>query len=220
MSVTAPHHEVGIDAAELGALVSAEESTRRLRIVDAALSMVLERDLRSLSLEDVATRAGVSRATLYRWFPGGREELLDAALQTEVARLFSSLAAELVLTTSAEATCVTFLVGAARRLAPTTPLAALLADRTGTVGGAVTFEVLGRALEIGSDFLWPFFARVMHPSAAHRASELTMRVGLSYFFGPDAGIDLATQDGVEHLVARHVTPKFDALSSARQCGGG
>jgi AcrR family transcriptional regulator len=40
------------------------------------------------TMEDVARQADLSRATLYRAFPGGREEVLDAVVTWEVARFF------------------------------------------------------------------------------------------------------------------------------------
>jgi AcrR family transcriptional regulator len=40
------------------------------------------------TMDDVAQEAGVSRATLYRAFPGGRDEVLDATVVWEVGRFF------------------------------------------------------------------------------------------------------------------------------------
>ena len=45
-----------------------------------------------LGLEAVAREAGLSRATLYRVFPNGRDELLRTALATEVAEFWRNLA--------------------------------------------------------------------------------------------------------------------------------
>ena len=45
------------------------------------------------TVDDIARQAGVSRATIYRVFPGGRDEILAAVVDTEVARLFSALGA-------------------------------------------------------------------------------------------------------------------------------
>ena len=44
------------------------------------------------TLDDVAREAGCSRATVYRTFPGGKEEVVAAVVDTEVARLFSAIA--------------------------------------------------------------------------------------------------------------------------------
>ena len=43
------------------------------------------------SVEDVAQAAGVSRATMYRYFPGGRSELIDAVVTWEYRRFFLAL---------------------------------------------------------------------------------------------------------------------------------
>jgi AcrR family transcriptional regulator len=42
-------------------------------------------------VEDIARQAGVSRATVYRWFPGGRDELVSAAVTRAVADFFAAL---------------------------------------------------------------------------------------------------------------------------------
>ena len=42
-------------------------------------------------MADAAREAGLSRATVYRYFPGGRGELLDAVVAWEYARFFARL---------------------------------------------------------------------------------------------------------------------------------
>ncbi len=49
--------------------------------------------LSRISVEEVAREAGVSRASVYRWFPGGREQLVDEAITWEVGRFLTRLAA-------------------------------------------------------------------------------------------------------------------------------
>jgi AcrR family transcriptional regulator len=57
--------------------------TVRSRILDTALDLVGRHGLAELSMDELAARAGVSRATLYRLFPG------KAALFAELIRRFS-----------------------------------------------------------------------------------------------------------------------------------
>lgn len=58
------------------------------RAMDATYVEVAERGLGALTVEAVAVRAGASRATLYRHFPGGRDELVARTIDREVERFF------------------------------------------------------------------------------------------------------------------------------------
>src|SRR5690242_19244287 len=58
----------------------APEPTARRRILDAALDHVARDGLAKLSMDDLAATAGVSRATLYRLFPG-KSALFDELIQ-------------------------------------------------------------------------------------------------------------------------------------------
>lgn len=69
----------------LEALAVQPEPAARERILDAAFVLVGARGLTALSMDDLATRAGVSRATLYRLFPG------KPALFTSLIRTYSPM---------------------------------------------------------------------------------------------------------------------------------
>jgi AcrR family transcriptional regulator len=69
----------------LEALAVEPEPGARERILEAALDMVGANGLTALSMDDLATRASVSRATLYRLFPG------KAVLFTSLVKAFSPL---------------------------------------------------------------------------------------------------------------------------------
>jgi len=69
----------------LAALAVSPEPAARERILDAALAMVGARGLAALSMDELADRAQVSRATLYRLFPG------KSALFTSLIYAYSPL---------------------------------------------------------------------------------------------------------------------------------
>jgi AcrR family transcriptional regulator len=50
----------------------------RQAILAAAVELLLERGLHAMSMEDVAARAGVGKATIYRWWPSRELLALDA----------------------------------------------------------------------------------------------------------------------------------------------
>jgi AcrR family transcriptional regulator len=62
------------------------------RMLDAAQRLVMQTGARRLSLTEVATRAGVSRPTLYRYFTS-KEELIEALGKREYRRFNTAMAA-------------------------------------------------------------------------------------------------------------------------------
>lgn len=60
--------------------LSVEE--RRAQLLDAALTLFAHRAPEEVSLDDVAEAAGVSRPLVYRYFPGGKQQLYEAALRS------------------------------------------------------------------------------------------------------------------------------------------
>ncbi|HET9411080.1 MAG TPA: helix-turn-helix domain-containing protein [Candidatus Dormibacteraeota bacterium] len=79
------YREFGSRAALVDALRLDPEPAARDRVLRAALELVGDAGLTALSMDELATRAGVSRATLYRLFPG------KPALFVGLVRTFSPL---------------------------------------------------------------------------------------------------------------------------------
>jgi AcrR family transcriptional regulator len=69
------------------------EIETRVRLFDATLLCALDSGF-SFSLEQVARAAGLSRATIYRYFPGGKDQLISEAIAWEVGRFFTRLEQE------------------------------------------------------------------------------------------------------------------------------
>jgi AcrR family transcriptional regulator len=60
---------------------------RRSQLITAALALFAHRAPEDVSLDDVAEEAGVSRPLVYRYFPGGKQQLYEAALRTAADEL-------------------------------------------------------------------------------------------------------------------------------------
>ena len=73
---------------------SGEGSTHR-RIVDAAYGCMARDGIAAATVESIARDAGVSRATVYRAFPGGRDELATAAVTAGVTQFLAGLRADI-----------------------------------------------------------------------------------------------------------------------------
>jgi len=72
--------------------VAGKVTDTRTRIIDAVVSLAETTGLRKLAMEEVAQRARVGRATLYKHFPG-RDALIGAVVQTELAKFFADVRA-------------------------------------------------------------------------------------------------------------------------------
>ena len=62
---------------------------RREQLIDSALALAAQEGHENLAFEKVANRAGVTRNLVYHYFPGGRQELLEAAVHRAGEQLSS-----------------------------------------------------------------------------------------------------------------------------------
>ncbi len=143
-----------------------DRSSTRVRIVDGALRCLARQGVAKTTVDDIARESGLSRATLYRTFPGGREAVLGAVVETEAARLTSALAVVMGEAEDLEDVLVAGMVEAARRLRSHAALAYVLTHEPGVILPHLTFAELDRILLVVGDAAAPFFARWLQPEQA------------------------------------------------------
>jgi AcrR family transcriptional regulator len=68
---------------------------RRDHVIETTIRCIESSGLRAISLDDIADAAQVSRATIYRYFPDGRDQLISEAVTREVSRFFGQIESEL-----------------------------------------------------------------------------------------------------------------------------
>ena len=66
----------------------AVDLTVRERILEAGLACVARYGMAKTTVEDVARLAGLSRATVYRYFPGGKDQVIREVIACEMGRFF------------------------------------------------------------------------------------------------------------------------------------
>jgi AcrR family transcriptional regulator len=76
----------------MSSVTQADPLTLRDRLLGATYRCVERFGLGKTTVEDVVKESGVSRATIYRQFPGGRDELLLETVGWELANYFNELA--------------------------------------------------------------------------------------------------------------------------------
>jgi AcrR family transcriptional regulator len=186
-------------------------SPHRVRVIDATLVCLARHGTLKTTVDDIARQAGVSRATVYRVFPGGRDEVLAAVVDTEMARLFSALGVRLGEATGLSEALVNGLVEASTRVRGHAALAYLVEHEPEMVLGHLAFDESDRLLSTASRFVAPFLARWTSPVEAGRVAEWATRIVLSYAIAPSATMDLTDPVRATHLVETYVLPGISAL---------
>jgi TetR/AcrR family transcriptional repressor of lmrAB and yxaGH operons len=70
---------------------STKAEAKRARIVNAARSLFSRKGFEETSLEDIGKDSSLGKASLYYYFPDGKESIFAAAVQVDVGDLFQTL---------------------------------------------------------------------------------------------------------------------------------
>lgn len=179
------------------------------RVLDAAKACVERWGMAKLTIDDIAAEAGVSRATLYRMFPGGKDVLFDALRVRELEDFFTRLGAHLRGADSLEEVVVRAVVFATRDLRADQHLAAMLASEPGYTASELTVEGLPRIIRVAGLFIVPMVDDYLPRSEASRLVELLARLVISYFLVPSEQVDLADTESARAFLHSFVLPAFD-----------
>jgi AcrR family transcriptional regulator len=180
----------------------------RERIMFAAVHQCEEFGLRRTTMDDVARRAGLSRATLYRHFES-KDALVQAVILAEAERFFAKLDVALGELRGSEERLVegfSFALHYVRRHAllrkllrtePEALLPYLFGDSRliPIVTEAVARRIPGDARHGSVD-----------PDDARSAAELVARLVLSLALTPDSSLGIEDPDGARRLARRYLVP--------------
>ncbi len=184
----------------------------RDRVLDAAKRCCERWGVAKVTVDDIAAESGVSRATLYRLFPGGRDVLYEALRVRETEEFMATLTEHVAGATTFEDVVVRGVVGATRMLQTDEHLKLMLASEPGEVLTDLTVAGLPRIFRVATVFLTPFFAPYIGREQSARLAEWLARVVLSYFLAPSRYVDLADEASATEFVRSFVLPAFEPSS--------
>jgi AcrR family transcriptional regulator len=183
------------------------------RVVDAMLDCIGRWGLGKTTADDVARTAGISRATLYRTFPGGMEVVFDAVIRHETARFFQTVTARLDDADGLDDVLVIGIVEAARFLEGHQALEYVLLHEPERVLPAFGFDRLARTLAVASGFVTPHLARFVPDEAAAAAhAEWVVRNFFSYALNPSPTLSLTDEAAVRRFVTTYLMPAITAIA--------
>jgi len=181
-------------------------SDAREDLLQAAFDSVSRYGMAKTTVEDVARAAGRSRATVYRLFPGGRDELFSAMVGRELERFFVGLAAAVAGATDLVGVLEVALVHAHREIAGHAVLQQLLGSEPEQLLPVLATEE-DRLHERVVAFLRPLVERELSTGRVRSgvdpevATRYVASLGLSIMSTP-GGIDLDDPVAVRSVV-RH-----------------
>jgi AcrR family transcriptional regulator len=186
------------------------------RVVAAALRCIARWGVAKTTADDIAREAGVSRATLYRAFPGGRDVVLGSVLRHEVGRFFTTVSSELDRCETLEDLLVTGLVEAHAFLEGHDALRYLIAHEPERILPGASLDRLARIVALAAAFAEPHLARFLPEEHAGLAAEVVTRLTVSLALIPSTRADLGDPASVRHLVTSILLPGLGALSTTRR----
>ena len=175
-----------------------------------ATKLCLERwGFAKVTVDDIANEAQVSRATIYRMFPGGRDVLFEAMRVRELEEFFADLESQIGGLDSLEDVVVRSVVTATRRLRGDEHLALMLAAEPGTVLNQLTSGGVPRIVRMAVTFLVPFVEPYVGRQGAERLIDVLSRLTISYVLAPSDAVDLSD----EKSARRFLCPIIEALTT-------
>jgi len=185
------------------------------RVLDAARRCCERWGRNKVTVDDIAAEAGLSRATIYRIFPGGKDNLFEAMRQRGTEDFFVNLSASLGGAASFEDLIVQAVMNATRALRDDEHLRLMLASEPGDVVHELTVQGLPVILRVATEFLTPWFAPHIGEERSGELAEYLSRVVLSYFLAPSVHVDLSDESSATQFVHRFVLPAFSGLPAGR-----
>ncbi len=186
------------------------------RVLDAAKRCCERWGMAKVTVDDIAAEAGLSRATLYRLFPGGKEVLYEALRRRDSTDFFTELQSHVAGADSLEGLLVRLVVEATRQLRADEHLQVMLASRPGEVATALNFDGLPVIFETAATYLTPMVAQWIGEERAAELAELLSRLVVSYFLTPSRFVDLGQPESASRFIRNHVLPAFPAVAPTPQ----
>ncbi len=176
------------------------------RIVAAAAELISSQGLRGTSVDDIASAAGCGRATVYRYFPGGRAELLEVTMGEGVDRIFA-LCAQVTDNAASLAEAVAGTINiAVLELSNDAVVQQLLVDEPDTIATLISPMRIEPLFERASEWGAEHFSRFLEPAIAAHVGEWCVRVVTDHLRSPAPIVDITDPSVARKLVDTFLIP--------------
>ena len=199
-------------AAEVRPLRRVRDDSVRSRVVEATLKEIGAGRLNSFTVAAIVRGSRVSRATVYRAFPGGRDAMIATAVEREGARLFAAVADAMASEDSLHSCLLSGLTTVWRHVARHDAIRGLNDSEPELVRRNLRFEAATRTYYVASSFARPLLGRWLDAETAGRLAEWICRIVVSYWLSPANYLDVADSTSVATFYGRHLAPGVERLA--------
>lgn len=164
------------------------------------------------TLGDVAHEARCSRATVYRFFPGGKECLFEQVASLEVERFFASIGDRLDKARDVDELLVGGLTEALCQLGDNAAFGFLFQYDDASLLPHPASSAMVHILAVTKDFLAPHLERWLDPPQARQAADWVVRIAFSYAVAPVESPAADDPLGVRCMVHKLLAPAISRLA--------
>lgn len=199
-----------------GTATAASRDIARDHLLDAAATSLENKGLPGTTMEDIARQAGVSRATVYRYFPS-RESVISGVILRSAERYLRRISARIAAHADLGSAILDF-VEVTLRAAHREPIIGLLFGSDDELAGVGLAKGTSVALfELVAEFLRPVFAahwdQLERGVSVDDASEWILRAILSLL--TVEGPRQRSPEGLDAFLRRFLLPPL--LTTTRSC---
>jgi AcrR family transcriptional regulator len=180
--------------------VSSSASQVADQILDAAQRCRQRWGIHKVTMDDIVAESGISRATIYRLFPGGKEVLFEALRVRYLEEFFGRLRTEIQSAASLEDLLVRAVVCATRELQADDDLALQLSTEPGETASELTVAGLPRIIRMANTLLLPYAAPYIEVATARVMVDALARLVISMFLAPSDHMSFADEDSARAVI--------------------
>lgn len=177
-------------------------------MLDAAAACIARWGVAKTTAGDIAEEAGCSRATLYRRFPGGREQWLMAVLEREAGDVVAEVLGEVARTDDLVSAVALGVSGAIQAMWRRPVLSRLLEHERELILPEVLMDRASHIYVRLGEVVAPALSHLCDPDQARTIGEWGARLVVARVLQPDlpGGLAVEDPDVVAHLAARYLLP--------------
>jgi AcrR family transcriptional regulator len=191
-------------------------SEAEIAVLDATVACVERLGFQKVTMDHICAEANVSRATVYRMFPGGRDVLFEAVRVRSLTDFFTVLRAHVEGATSLDEVLVRCVTVAYAELMADQQLATMLATEPGETLGDLTVNGVSRIVRVAAEFMSPLLHSFVPRQQAEEIVEIMCRLVISAFLSPSPLLDFSDEAVVRRLVRTYLNTPVEFHSVTTQ----